>query len=117
MRDGKKMMSTVLGIKTIQNEAFNFSIDTTEKMIFLNNLSSQDLSPVDLSSFSTMLDHVLSIKKMKLGDGSICYKILFKENPSYSSFEIELTENGLLKKQRFFYASEVKEENDEEDEE
>jgi hypothetical protein len=116
IKDGKKAYSNVLGIKTVQNELFRFSVDTSEKLIILNNMSESELSVIDMKSFEMLLENAKTIKKQKSATGGISYKIEFKPDMLYSSFEIELNENGLLKIQRFFYATEMKEESNDSDE-
>lgn len=115
MREGKKVMSDLLGVRIVANGTYSFSVDTASRLIILNNLPEEKNKPAGLEEFSTLLDRVKAIKKQKT-DAGIIYRIELKENALYERIEIEISTNGLLQKQTFFYSKEIKEENDDTDE-
>jgi hypothetical protein len=116
LKDGKKAFTKVLSVKTIRNDQFFFSVDTVEKIIVVNNLVEKGSSPIDMQNIETILENVKSIKKQTSLEGSTRYMIEFKPDLMYSSFEFELSKEGLIKKQSFFYDTEMKEENNDVDE-
>ncbi|MCW3104302.1 MAG: hypothetical protein JWO09_2742 [Bacteroidetes bacterium] len=115
VKDGKNLHSVVLGMHTIQNERYRITVSDDEQMIALNNLSGTEQLPVDMESFSDLLDHVQAIRK-QVKAGGTCYRIEFAPNGLYASFEFELDAAGLLGKLTYFYSAEMTEENDEADE-
>jgi len=114
IRNGKNVHSCMMGMHTIQNDRLRFAVDTVNKMIVLNDAGEVGKTLPDMNALSGLLDHVQSVQKLQLANGGSSYKITFKPNELYSAYEFELNEKGLLTKLKYFYSTELAEENDEE---
>ncbi|HEX8517252.1 MAG TPA: hypothetical protein VF868_13730 [Bacteroidia bacterium] len=115
MKDGKKVMTNIMGIKTVENENVRFSVDTTDRIIIITNRQDQDAAIISMEAFESMLDQVKALRMQKLPSGAATYFIEFKPDALYAMLEITLNEKGLLEKETFYYATEMKEETDEAD--
>jgi hypothetical protein len=104
IRDGNKTLTNILGIKTVKNDFVGFSVDTTEKIIIINNIQNKENDLLDVKTYDGFFTNIKSLKKQKSKEGLIIYRIEFKPDLLYSSFEIQIGADGLLKKQTFFYS-------------
>lgn len=114
IRSNNNFHSMVLGVKTIQNERMRLVIDASSQIIIINNSAKNAQTPFDSRGFSELAEQLKAIKKQKNNIGEIIYRMEFKPNGLYKAYEFKINESGLLTGVRYYYAKEMKE--DEEDE-
>lgn len=115
IRYGANVNNHAFGMTTIQNATFRFMVDSANQVIVLNNASPVSQSPVDDKSFSDLLDHVQSMKKLAIAGGSTLYRIEFRPNDLYTASEFVINEKGQLGKLCYYYSKAMSEEDDQGD--
>jgi hypothetical protein len=113
-RSGNNFSSSAMGVHVLQNDKIRITVDSVNQLIVINNSSEVSQAPVDISSFAMLLEKAVSIKKQRLANGVLTYKIDFDKSNIYKSYEFSLDEKGLLKNIKYYYNQELKA--DEEDE-
>lgn len=109
-KDNSNFHSSAMGVNTIQNEKMKLTIDTVNHMIILNNKTEMNQAPADSKKFSELLDKVKSITKQKGDNEEITYRLEFKPNALYHSYEFKVNGKGLLVFMKYYFSKELKEE-------
>jgi hypothetical protein len=109
-KDHTNFSSIALGVKTFQNERMKLTIDTLNKIIVISNKVEIKQYPVNIKDISTLLDNVQSLKKRETKSNLIDYRVEFKPNGLYKACELGLNEKGLLRSLKYFYSTEVEDE-------
>lgn len=109
-RQNNSFSSSAMGVLTIQNDKMRISVDSVNKLILLQNKTEVNQAPADMKSSSELLDRVKSIKKQKLENGDISYRLDFKPNELYSAYEFTINNKGMLVSMKYLYSKELKSE-------
>ncbi|MBL7884300.1 MAG: hypothetical protein JNL69_09535 [Bacteroidia bacterium] len=113
-RDGNNFSSSAMGVHALQNDRIRITVDSINQLIVINNKSEVSQIPVDISSFSMLLEMAVAIKKQKSDNGLQTFKIELDKNNLYKSYEFTVNEKGLLKNIKYYYNQELKADEDDE---
>ena len=103
-----------LGIKTIQNSKVKFVVDTANSSVTAMSPSTYSVSVANSEELNNMLSQFKALKKMKVSNSSVRYRIDFKENRLYESYEFSINSKGLLEDLKFYYSSQENKEDEQE---
>jgi hypothetical protein len=103
-KSGNNYRSYILGIKTVQNTTVKVSIDSIEKLIILSNPDKIALPVTNTDQLEELIENTKKVSK-RSEKGSVVYKIDFKQNDLYESYELKLNSNGVLEQMTFFYST------------
>ncbi|HEX7412691.1 MAG TPA: hypothetical protein VF411_01505 [Bacteroidia bacterium] len=101
--------SCILGIHTIQNKNYRFTLDTSKQIILVSNplRSFEPVSAGDLANLQKRLDKCTAIKLKTVGQVKTL-RLEFPKNSPFSMYEFCLNKDGLPKSIVIYYSGEVK---------
>lgn len=106
-RNKNNLVSSAMGITTIQNDRICLMIDSVSQLIILKRKTDLTEKLFDSKSLSALLDNVSALKKRKDAEGGTTYRLEFKPNDLYEAFEFKLNEKGLFTKIISYYSREL----------
>lgn len=103
-KSGNNYHSYILGVKTVQNASVKISIDSIEKLIILSNPDKITIPITNTEQLEELIDNTKKVSKRNENKSTV-YKIDFKPNDLYESYELKLNEHGVTERMTFFYST------------
>lgn len=105
-KNNKSYVSQLLGLQTIQNEKLKIVIDSTNKMMAINNSDRSFKAIPSIEDLDQSLFFVSDVKKL-ISNGLVFYSLRFKENFTYTKIDFVLTTDFFIKEMVMYFSDDL----------
>ena len=105
-RVANNCITEAMGIKTIQNQSFRITVDTSDKLITIMDPGNLSPAITSLAEMETLLGNTKSLKKARHGK-KILFRIEFYKNEQFEAYEFLVNEKGILESLTYYYSEQT----------